>query len=142
MLIAFDERWFADTLIGRRAEPLECAFETSAGPSVYRPLAAGRRLRGGRLVWPGSGPEALVEGVRREVSPAGPDDGSGLVIDRDLCEAVRRAGLRKDRPAQAIEDVEFAGQAVGERQAQNAVAHDCDAGDIWCEADHWSGSIS
>ena len=102
---------------------------------------AGRLLRGSGLIWPGSGPDALVEGVWSEISSAGPDDGSGLGIHGHLCEPVTRASLRKHGAMHAVQYVQFADQVIGERQTQNAVAHDCDAGDIRCEADHWSGSI-
>jgi hypothetical protein len=58
--------------------------------------------RGG-LVWPGSGPEALVKGVWSEIGAAGPDDGPDLGVYRHLRESVRRTGLRKQRSTHAIE---------------------------------------
>ena len=102
--------------------------------------AAGCRRRRGGLVWPGSGPEAFLKGVRSEVTAAGPDDGPDLtwanpehLAGLRLCLGSgrgQRLGRRKDRQWPAAQTrIQGAGYArctrkrdlrVGERGKQVA----------------------
>src|SRR4051794_6342849 len=90
------------------------------------PTASG----GDVLIGPGARPDALIERVRREVRATRPDDGPDLGIDGDACEARRRAGVVEDGSAHAVEDIDVALEAVGEREAKHAVAQDLGGGDV------------
>jgi hypothetical protein len=82
------------------------------------------------LVWPCPCPYALIERVGGEARPAGPHDGSCLRIDGHLRKPVGCESLLEHPAAHSIEHVDLADQAVGERQAQDAVAYDSDGGDM------------
>src|ERR1700748_1265668 len=84
--------------------------------------------------------DALVERVRSEVGAPGPDDRAELGVHRSLDEALARARDDEDRTAQASKDVDLARQPVGERQAQDSMAQDGDAGDAESRCSHFEGS--
>jgi hypothetical protein len=63
------------------------------------------------------------------------------LVDLDAREALRPSCVLEDRSAHSIEDVDIAGQAIGEGKTKYAMADDGDGGDIGGQSDHRSGSI-
>jgi len=80
-------------------------------------------LGGDVFVGPRAGPDALVERVRREVRAGWPDDGARLWIDGDSGKPGLGSRLVEYWAAHPAQHFDFAGAAVGEREAQNSMAH-------------------
>lgn len=91
---------------------------------------------------PNARPNALVEHVGSEVGAAGPRHCPRLDIQPSLREACVGAGATEHRPSHARENIDFAGETIGEGEAKNAARHGRDLGDVRRQSDHRSGSMS
>lgn len=71
---------------------------------------------------PDAGANTLIERVRCEVGPSGPDDRAAFFIDRHLSETLLGARSLEDGTPHAGEDLDLALQTIGERQFHDPVS--------------------